>query len=727
MQTQQSKEPCHEQGPHAAQRDVSQNGNYASPPNTPDKGEEMPQPRRSSCLPPMADSSAVQKATLTPESMPSWLSILDGFKSSQNNDGETPETAIIVDSDDEEDLFTLLRKYRTKNIHKVTRQDNWESLNIAWCEDAGIYGKKTRKTGEHTSRSKNTKHRQLMDVQHRHNARSKLPNQSFRPSKGSNHTAPSATHPPSLSGKNKRKRPYPPNRGDGLDAYQTITHRSAKKCRVARHIASSSSIPNNQTQYSEAGHEKHRFDIHGIQDKYIYVPADKKTGKVSFQVDHSPGFRSNIEPSASKFHRSKGNIVRVNDRREHRVDDQTNKSHTKRSHKAKKSKLVPFRQSNRSFEVHPDNKSEPDTLEEPQEGRYISARVDSGELLKDTRPLTTYESKEHRPQTDKSLVTKRSDNIEQRFRCPQAVNHPKLDGALPKYKPSSLRTRSEERNAALIQKFERQQRAREYVVPELKWRYTIKCVESADIILDDEDLKEKTRIKRSFADRQQANKFLDNLISSAKVDGGLDAIAKRTSTMEGPELLLKVDVMFANGEHYLLWVERDLVVLKNLTKEIRDQVQWQPTPRPKILHYVVECDLLTLETSLLAPCENDEDVAMDSNDRYGGLGSYGKNIGVTIEKVERKSFSIREMANDYAAKLFLENTRVHKQFATLSDVLWWRENALPEHKKAMSNTREPGGLYELKMNAHDMNDRLGWDQITVHVYEVDDITGPANF
>ncbi|KAI1743476.1 hypothetical protein F4680DRAFT_345801 [Xylaria scruposa] len=688
METQQSG---HGEGQHAARPDLSQNDNYASPPITPDKGDEKPPPY--SCLPSMARPSAVQKATLTPESLPSSLS------RPQNNDGETLETAIIIDSDDEEDLLTLLRKYRTENIHKVTRQDNWESLNIAWCEDAGIYGKKTRKTGEHTSR----KHRQLVDVEHRHNARCKPPNQSFRPSKGSNHI--------SSSGKKKRKR--------GLDAHQTTNHRPTKNRRVARQITSSSSIPsNNQTQCSEVGHGKHGFDI---RHKTVYVPADKETGK------SSPGFRSNTESSASKSHRSKGTVARANGRREHRVDDKTTKSHTKRSHKAKKSKLVPFRQANRSFKVHPDDTPEPDTPEEPQEGRYISARVDSGELLKDTRPLATSNSNAHRPQTDKSAVAKRSGNIKQRFWCPQATNHPTLDESFPKYNPSSLQARYEERNAALIQRFEKQQRVREYIVPELKWRYIIKSVESADIILDEEDLKEKASFIRSFADRQQANKFLDKLTGPAKVDGGLDAIAKRTSTMEGPELLLKVDFMSTNGQHYLYWVERDLVVLKNLLKEIRDQVQWQPTPRPKILHYVVECDLLTLDTSLLAPCENDEDVAMDSNDRDGGLGSLGKEIGLTIEKVERKSFSIREMANDYAAKLFLKNTRVHKQFATISDILWWKENALPEHKKAMSNAREPGGLYELIMNAHDMSDRLGWHQIVVHVHEVDDITGPANF
>ncbi|TRX91793.1 hypothetical protein FHL15_007346 [Xylaria flabelliformis] len=619
MEAQQSKEPCYGQGPQTTHPGVSQNGDYVSPPYTPDKREEEPPSQQLSCLPSMTDPSAVQKATFTPESTPPCPSIPDGFKGSQNNEGRTPETAIIIDSDSEEasgnllrqhqnrdiaginsesdeDLFTLLRKHRTKNIHKVTRQDNWESLNIALCEDTRIHGKKTRKTGKHTSRSKNRKHRQLVDVEYRHNARSE-PDQSFR-------SAGAAYLPPS-SCKNKRKRTYPPDQRDRLDAYQTTKKR--------------------------------------------------------------------------------------------RVDDQTTKSHTKRS---KKSGLAPFRQANRSLQVHADATSETVTPEEFQKGKYISARIDSGELLKDTRLFTTPEPRAHKPR-------------------PSDVSH-KHD------QPSCSRSQSEERNAALIQKYESRQHAREYVVPELKWRYIIKYVDIAEIILDDEDMKKKTKSDMDFADRQKANRHLYNK-KSLELVGGFDAIARQTTTLEGPEQLLKMDIMSTDGKHFLAWVERDQVVLKKLKKKKREQQQWRPTPRPKIPHYVVECDLLTYDPSLVPPCENDEDGAMGSDDRDGGLGSLRLNIGLTAEKFERKSFSIREMANDYAAKLFLENTRVNKWFATSSDIRWWRENALPEHKKAMSEAREPGGLYELGMDVHDMNSRLGWDQITVHVREVDDIVGPANF
>ncbi|KAI0187726.1 hypothetical protein EV127DRAFT_410147 [Xylaria flabelliformis] len=622
MEARQSKEPCHGQGPHTTHPGVSQNSDYVSPPYTPDKREEPPS-QRLSCLPSMTDLSAVQKATFTPESTPSCPSILDGFKSSRHNDGRTPETAITIDSDGEEDssnllrqhqnrdiaginsdsdedLFTLLRKHRTKNIHKVIRQDNWESLNIALYEDTRIHGKKTRKTGQYTSRSKNRKHRQRVDVEYRHNAQSE-PDQSFRSA--------GAAHLPSSSRKNKRKRTYPPDQRDRLDAYQTTKKR--------------------------------------------------------------------------------------------RVDDQTTKSHTKRS---KKSKLGPSRQANRSCEVHADTTFETVTPEEFQKGKYISARVDSGELLKDTRPLTIPKPGAHRPEP-----SNRSSDVSHKHDQPSC---------------SRTKSKSEERSAALIQKYESRKHAREYVVPELKWRYVVKYVDIAEIILDDEDMKEKTKTDLDFADRQKANKHLYDK-KSLELVGGFDAIASQTTTLEGPEQLLKMDIMSTDGKHFLAWVERDQVVLKKLKKKKREQQQWQPTPRPKIPHYVVECDLLTYDLSPVTPCEDDEDGVLGSDDREDELERV--NIGSTTEKFERKSFSIREMANDYAAKMFLEHTRVNKWFATSSDIRWWRENALPEHKKAMSEAREPGGLYELGMGAHDMNSRLGWDQIMVHVHEVDDIAGPVNF
>lgn len=191
-------------------------------------------------------------------------------------------------------------------------------------------------------------------------------------------------------------------------------------------------------------------------------------------------------------------------------------------------------------------------------------------------------------------------------------------------------------------------------MPELKWGYTIKYVDSADIILDDEDREQKTMTDRMFADRKMANEYLYKKTSPDEV-GGLEAIANRTTTLEGPERLLKADITLTNGEHYLMWVERGVVVLGDLNEKRRKQAQWQPTPRPTLSHYTVTCDLITYDTSRVTRCEEDEAAgdAMSVSD----LGSSGLEITLRIEKLPPKAFTIREMANDYAGKLFLQRSR----------------------------------------------------------------------
>ncbi|KAI1752881.1 hypothetical protein F4782DRAFT_498935 [Xylaria castorea] len=756
MGVQQSKEARHEQNPDAAHLGVSERGKYASTPHALGKVDEKFPQQQLGRLPLKADLSAAQKAGLTHNSNSSSCpSILGVFESSQNADGRTPETAITIDSDNEEDLgtlprknqehdvsrdcsdseddlVTLLRKHRkrhaTENIHRVTRQDGWKSLDIDCWRRSGIHEDKTRRIKNNTSRCKDRKHQRQIDAEHRDNARRPEPwTQSFCPNKEGRNTISSLTNSLSSSSKNNRKRPCLHDGEHRLDAYKTNSltenHRPTKKSRIAPQITDGLAIPSDsQIRYSEAGDGEHRFDIQKVKHETADFQPDKKNGKTPFQVNHSPRFHSNIASSSSKSLRGENSISRIDGSEKYGANNQTTKPQTKSPHVAEKSKLARFRQANRNVEAHPDTVSEPDTPEEYQKGKYVTAKVDSGELLRNTRPLIVSEPRVHQP--DRSNATNRSRNINQRFRHP-ALNHYTFDDALHKHdQPSCPRTQSEERSAALIQKFESRQRAREYVVPELKWGYTIKYVDSADIILDEEDMKEKTKTGRSFADRQKANEYLYKE-TSPEVVGGLEAIASRTTTLEGPERLLKVDITLTNGEHYLQWVKRDLVVLNDI-KDKRKQRKWKPTPRPKIPHYVVECDLLTYETSLVTRCEDDED-AMSLDDRDTGLGDLGLNIKLTTEKLKRKSFSIREMANDYAAKMFLENTRVTKLFAESSDVHWWRHNALPEHKKAMSDACRLDGLYGLEMDAHDMNSRLGWDQITVHVNEVDDISGPVNF
>ncbi|KAI8625248.1 hypothetical protein F5Y19DRAFT_450776 [Xylariaceae sp. FL1651] len=237
---------------------------------------------------------------------------------------------------------------------------------------------------------------------------------------------------------------------------------------------------------------------------------------------------------------------------------------------------------------------------------------------------------------------------------------------------------------------------------------------------------EKKVVKvRTFADREKANEYLHKNTSPENV-GGLEAIASRTATLEGPERLLKVDLALSNGEHQLMWVEQGMVALNGLNADLRKQKQWQPTPRPTFPHYIVVCELITYETS---PVTADEDAIslIDRTDISPPSPTMGLGVELDIEKLPLATFTVREMANEYAGKLFLEKLAVKKQFSEPADVSWWEHNALPEHRRAEIRASRPGCLYEASLETYDMCLRLGWNQIAVHVHEVDDVTGPVNF
>ncbi|KAI1273639.1 hypothetical protein F5Y07DRAFT_376192, partial [Xylaria sp. FL0933] len=258
--------------------------------------------------------------------------------------------------------------------------------------------------------------------------------------------------------------------------------------------------------------------------------------------------------------------------------------------------------------------------------------------------------------------------------------------------------------------------------------YTIKDIDNADIILDDDDKEQRAMIVKSFADREKANRWLDKNTSPESV-GGLEAITSRTITVEGAERLLKVDINMANGEHHVLWVERSMVDVKKLDNKRREQEQWKPTPRQKLPHYVVTCDLFRYDTSIVRRNDTaggDDDMMAFSGEDVG-LGSYGVDVELQIEKLPPATFTVRELANEYAGKLFLEKSKVDRRFAESSDVYWWQHNAVPEHKSAVAAACKPDGLYEAKLEAYDMSSRLGWNQIVVLVTEVDDVAGPVNF
>jgi hypothetical protein len=299
------------------------------------------------------------------------------------------------------------------------------------------------------------------------------------------------------------------------------------------------------------------------------------------------------------------------------------------------------------------------------------------------------------------------------------------------------RTESEKRNEEIIRKSQsssQKQRPREQVPQDMKWGYTVKCVDGGEVILDDEDRDRKAITIRTFADRQKANEYLENN-TNAKGVGALDRIVTRTSELVGPERLLKVDLLLDDGEHHLMWVEKSLVVLSELKQSQKKQAQWQAAPRPKFAQYVVSCDMITYETAYIARSEDssddnhDEDSDESPRDPGGELGPLAMEVNIEIEKAPLMAFTVRELANDYAGELFLEKTSVRKQFSEPADVLWWENNAVPEHKEAMARVKagENNGLFEAVLKTYDMNFRLGFDHIVVLVNEIDDVTGPVNF
>ncbi|KAI1364142.1 hypothetical protein F5Y08DRAFT_307588 [Xylaria arbuscula] len=300
-----------------------------------------------------------------------------------------------------------------------------------------------------------------------------------------------------------------------------------------------------------------------------------------------------------------------------------------------------------------------------------------------------------------------------------------------------------EQEEKLYQELQKRQPPCELVVPECKWAYVVKCIDNADLILDDEDKKKRTITVKTFADRQKANEYL-NRSTSPETVGGIDAIVSRTSTLEGPQRLLKVDIRLSDGEHYISWVEQDMVVLSSLKAKMRNSKQWAPGERAKYPHYVVTCDLITYETCPVSystgkpqPEGNDDDetdeadseetASMPSEDDDEWVFS-GTNIDTRIDRLPLATFTFREMANECAGLLFLEKSKVDREIVTPEDVWWWEQHALPEHRRAVEAARRPDGLYHLAMVVDDdTGSRLGWSQIIVSVHEVPDVVGPVNF
>ncbi|TGJ81624.1 hypothetical protein E0Z10_g7158 [Xylaria hypoxylon] len=619
----------------------------------------------------------------------------------------------VLENDDDEELFTFTQLYK------------WESIDIVWWKFLKTHGNQPQKYGQPASPPKGRKRPQPANTKHQVNSgKTKLQTQSSHLVKKSKKT----TH--STRKRSHRKRPRADDKEHRVDVckadLQTENLHTATNSGIipSQDAPGLSSTPHNQTSHPKDDTREQIFDTQSSKHQTIGANISNGSEFAPYSVTHYVPIHSSSELAGSRARQGKNITARIEGIKEHGLDGQ---KQPKRSHTAKKNKLAPFRRAKRNLSVHLDTVSESDKLEESQQDKYVVSRVDAGAILNDARPPTISEPRAQKPLQDRFHVSSDDRDANRLPNQPSTPNDRQIDNPFHKLgQPLPPRTSSEQPEIALIQQLESRKPPPEYVTPKYKWEYIIKYVDSADIILDDEDKEEKAMTDRSFADREKANEYLDKKTSPEAV-GGLEAIASRTTTLEGPERLLKVNIELSNGEHHLMWVERGMVVLSNLKSKQRQQMQWKPTPRPKFPHYVVTCDLITYETSVVTRCEEEDDEGASLAEQGIGLGSLGCEIKLRIEKLSPKAFTFREIANEHAGKLFLEMTKVDRRFANSSDTFWWECNAVPDHKKAMAGARKPDGLYEIAMEVYDMNSRLGWDQIVVHVHKVDDVTGPVNF
>ncbi len=704
MGAQQSKEARPEPELETAHSGVPGNGNTASPDIGREEGTEAVMQHRSPSL---------VTNTLPLPTSPSPSTV---FGSNEYpNDGKCPKTPTTPNSsDDGEDLVTLLRKYRKcrGTDEKTSRgifRPSWKPISFRLRTHLETHENELQKPGRLASPPKARKRSRSVDSsENRVDARTtKRRTQSTSAPDKIKKVPPQPPHKVSFSSSSDRGGSGENSQRRRFDVYQTgslaklpntVTKSRIATPRVAPRLSLSH---DNQIRHAKADNRGQISDIQRVKFQTTTPNTINKNILAPFQAAREPATHSNIKFAGSRVYQDGNLTPRIQPNGEHGIHIQ---KQPKRSHTAKNNKLAPFRRGNRNFLVHPDSVRESDIPEEPQQSKYVVSKIDSGGIL-DARPSTISEP---RVQTDRDAnqlarqapahIRRQPDNF---FQMPHDL--------------------VEECESPLKKQLQSRQRPPETVVPESKFAYTINGVHSVDITPDNKDKRE-----RVFADRKQANEYLDKITSPGSVIGNLGTIVSRTITLEGPAQLLKVDIALSNNKHYLLWVERSVVVLGNLKCEMRRQKQWKPNPRLKIPHYVVTCDLITYETSPVTRCDQDDDddaVSLSSQDI--GLGSCGTNVELRIEKLPLATFTFREMANKYAGNLFLETSKV--TFPERSDVLWWERTALPKHKEAVAGARRPDGLYELAMDVDYMSARLGWNQILVHVHEVDDMGGPVNF
>ncbi|KAI0598540.1 hypothetical protein F4775DRAFT_601086 [Biscogniauxia sp. FL1348] len=136
-----------------------------------------------------------------------------------------------------------------------------------------------------------------------------------------------------------------------------------------------------------------------------------------------------------------------------------------------------------------------------------------------------------------------------------------------------------------------------YVDPVYKWKYTLHRLDDVrDLDVDVDaaaDLRARaTQLPESFAERRAANRRLDELTAFDDAD----AVVRRATALDTPLRLLRVDVDFASGRRARWWVDRQCVHLARdlTTTRERSRKKWSGA-RPRMPHFVVECEFLTYE------------------------------------------------------------------------------------------------------------------------------------
>lgn len=281
--------------------------------------------------------------------------------------------------------------------------------------------------------------------------------------------------------------------------------------------------------------------------------------------------------------------------------------------------------------------------------------------------------------------------------------------------------------------------------------YIIICTLNSETLSLDEIEEKGTKLPGCFLNREEANAKLDEVTQYDKFEGGMAAVSRRHVYEDTPFKLLKVELTLNTGEERVLWVERCLVNLdRDLTKRERGLKKWSAT-RPKLQHYIVECEFMTRKTtesslheldleeeeqeqdapegeSSATPSSTPSSRDLNAAATTKGYSSSGDS-DIELERLPLATFTDRELANEHAGNLFLRHSAVSRAIRGPLDDFWWVNNAVPVHRDAERAVAAKGNddaLYAADLYTFDMKARLGFDWMRVAVYAVDDVTGPLN-